>query len=210
MRNSGAKYVVIVALLVSVVALSLGFAAYSNTLSISASAAVGGDPNQFGVCFSKATNACTAGSVTATLSPASGGPTAASATIPSTDTTKITGLNATFTNVGQSVTYSFKAYNHKNLTAYLNSVAIGTKTCTAASGTTQSYVNSACNGISISVKVGNTTYSASNTAISSHTLAVGASEDVVVTITYASGSAVADGDFTVAFGDTVLTYGSAD
>ena len=98
MRNSGAKYVVIVALLVSVDALSLGFAAYSNTLSISASAAVGGDPNQFGVCFSKATNACTAGSVTATLSPASGGPTAASATIPSTDTTKITGLNATFTN----------------------------------------------------------------------------------------------------------------
>ena len=209
MRRSGAKYVVVAALLVSVVALSLGFAAFSNTLNISASGAVNTPGSAFKVCFSKATNACTAGSVTPTFSPTTNGPTGDNATI-SSDTTKITGLKATFSDRGQSVTYSFKAYNAGQLGAYLNSVAIGSKTCTANDGTTQSLVNSACNGISISVKVGSTTYNSSNNSISSHSLAVGANEDVVVTITYGSTASYADGDFTVAFGDTVLTYGTAD
>lgn len=206
MRNStGSKYVIVFALLFTVAAISIGFAAFTSTLTIKSSAEVGG--GNFNVSLSTSNSAVATGSVTGTPSPATGGPTAQAATLTATT---IQGLKATFTAPGQSVKYSFYAFNAGEFLAYLNSVSIGTKTCTPGSGTTASYVTSACNGISLSVKVGSNTYNASNTNISSHTLAKNAGEAVEITISYAAGSATADGDFTVAFGDTTLIYGSAD
>ena len=204
MKNSnGMKMLVIAALIVGVLALSLGFAAFSNTLTIKSSATVNPSSSNFNVSLSRSNSSATTGNVTPTTT----GATATNATLTATT---ISNLKATFTNVGQSVKYSFYAYNGGSFAAYLNSVAIGGKTCTASSGTSQSYVDAACEGISISVKVGSQTFNASNTNISSHSLATGTAEQVEVTIAYAAGSAVADGDFTVAFGDTTLTYGSAD
>ena len=207
MRSNNSKYLVLAALIVSVVALSLGFAAMTSTLTISSSASVNYDgSDHFNVSLSKANNSISVGSVTAT---ATGGATGDSATINSAGTT-ISGLKANFTDVGQTVKYTLYTYNAGEFLAYLNSVSFGTKTCTAVSGTNQTYVNAACNDISLSVKVGSATYTASNTNISSHSLATGSAETVEVTIAYAANGATADGDFTVAFGDVVLTYGSAD
>lgn len=203
MRRNGAKYIIVFALLISVAALSLGFAAFSSTLTIESEADVVGDPTKFNVSLSKSNSSVSTGSVTPTVSGATGSAATLSAN-------KIEGLKATFTDKGQSVKYSFYAYNAGQFIGYLNSVSIGTKTCTPVSGTTASYVASACNGISISVKVGSNTYNSTNNSISSHSLAIGSAEAVEVTISYASNAALADGDFTVAFGDIVLTYGSAD
>ena len=204
MRNSnGTKLLVVGALIVSVIALSIGFAAFTTSLNISSSAEVSPSSSNFNVSLSTTSNSATTGSVAATGTGATG----ANATLTAT---RISGLKATFTAPGQSVKYSFYAYNGGSFLAYLNSVVIGSKTCTAVEGTNQSYVDSACNGISISVKANEATFSSSNTNIADHTVAKNASEPIEVTISYASGSAVADGDFTVAFGDVVLTYGSAD
>ena len=204
MKNSnGMKMLVIAALIVGVLALSLGFAAFSNTLTIKSSATVNPLSSNFNVSLSKSNSSATTGQVT----PSVNGGIGSNATLTATT---ISGLKATFTNAGQSVTYSFYAYNGGSFDAYLNSVSIGSKTCTAVSGTNQSYVDDACEGISITVKVGGTTYSASNTNISSHKLDKNTAEAIVVTIAYAAGSDVADGDFNVAFGDITLTYGSAD
>lgn len=205
-NNSGSKYIIVFALLISVAALSLGFAAFTSTLTIKSSAEYHND-QPLNVKFSTSSSSVAAGAVTPTLSPATGGPTSQNATL--SDTT-IQGLKATFTDTNQSVKYSFYVYNASEFVAYLNSVNIGSKTCTAGVGTNQTYVNSACNGISLSVKVGSNNYTSSNTNISSHTLAKETSEAVEVTISYADGSAKADGDFTVAFGDTTLIYGTAD
>lgn len=202
-NNSTSKYVIVFALLVSVAAISIGFAAFTSTLTIKAGATVQGPSTNFNVSLSKSSTAVSTGAVTPTVSGATGGNATLSATT-------ISNLQATFTNVNQSVTYKFYAYNAGQFLAYLNSVSIGTKTCTAGSGTNQTYVDSACNGIELSVKVGANTYTSSNMNIASHTLAVGNAEEVEVKIEYKAGSATADGDFTVAFGDTVLTYGSAD
>ncbi len=203
MRNtSGAKYLLVFALLLSVAALSLGFAAFTSTLTIKSSADVHYDTD-FNVSFSTSNSSIVAGSVTPTVSGATGSNATLSATT-------IEGLKATFSDVGQSVKYNFYTYNASSFLAYLNSVSIGTKTCTPASGTTASYVTQACNGISLSVKVGSNTYNSSNTNISSHTLATSTAESVEVTIAYAAGSQKADGDFTVTFGDTTLIYGTAD
>ena len=208
MRNNSSKYVVLAALIVSVVALSLGFAAMTSTLTINSSATVTGDPTNFNVSLSKANNAVTVGSVTPTVT-GTPSPTGQNATIDTNGTT-ISGLKATFTGKGQTVKYSFYAYNAGQFLAYLNSVSFGTKTCTAVSGTNQTYVNAACNGISLSVKIGSATFGATNTSISSHTLATGTAETVEVTISYASDAQVADGDFNVTFGDVTILYGSAD
>ncbi len=205
-NNTGAKYVIVFALLISVAALSIGFAAFTSTLTIQSSATVGG--GNFNVSLSKVSTGVTTGAVTATVTPTGvTGFTADSATL---SATTISGLKANFTAPGQTVKYSFYAYNDGEFLAYLNSVNLGGKTCTAGTGTNQTYVNNACNGITLTVKVGSNTYSTSNTSISSHTLAKDTGEAVEVTIEYASGSATADGDFTVAFGDTTLIYGSAD
>ena len=206
MRNSnGSKYIVIMALLISVVALSIGFAALSSTLTIKSSATVT-NTTGFDVRLSSSKTAVATNSITPTVS----GATATAATISSGASNQISGISVTFTAPGQTATYTLAAYNNGIFTGYLNAIAFGTKTCTPGTGTTQSYVDSACNGITMSVKVGSTTYSSSNNNISSHSLATGTGEDVIVTISYATGSAVADGDFTVDFGTTTLTYGSAD
>jgi len=204
MRSSnGTKLLVVGALLISVVALSIGFAAFTTSLNISSSAEVSPSSSSFNVSLSTSATSVATGSVSATGTGANG----ANATLTAN---RISGLKATFTAPGQSVKYNFYAYNAGSFLAYLNSVVIGSKTCTAVEGTNQSYVNSACEGISISVKANTSTFTTTDTSISDHTVAKNASEPIEVTISYASGSAVADGDFTVSFGDVVLTYGSAD
>ena len=124
----------------------------------------------------------------------------------------ISNLKATFTEPGQSATYSFYAYNAGQYIAYLNSVVFsGNKTCTARTGTTQSLVDTACNGISLSVKVG--TEAATTTSVSTitgHSLGINGAEEVIVVISYASGSGIADGSFDVTLPDVVLTYNSVD
>ena len=206
-NNTGAKYLLVFALLLSVAALSLGFAAFTSTLTIKSSAAYTG--GGFNLKFSTSNSGIVTGSVTPTTTPATGTPKPTGDTATLSETT-IQGLKATFTDTNQSVKYSFYAYNASEFVGYLNSVSLGSKTCTPGDGTTASYVTQACNGISLSVKVGSNTYTSSNTNISSHTLAKNTGEAIEVTITYADGSAKADGDFTVTFGDTTLIYGTAD
>lgn len=220
MRNTGAKYVIVFALLISVVALTVGFATYSNTLTIKASADVKGDPTKFNVKLSTVKTGITAGNVAGTPSATVTGFTAATATIAADPGNTISGLKATFTDAGQSVTYKFYAYNAGSFVAYLNSITglsgSNVKTCTAITGTTQSLVDQACNGISVKVRVGGnngsggTEYTANNTSISSHSLAKATGEEIFVTISYAAGSQLADGDFTVTLSDIALIYGSAD
>ena len=138
--------------------------------------------------------------------------TATDATIDNSSDPLISNLKATFTEPGQSATYSFYSYNAGEYVAYLESIVFsGTKTCTAKEGTTQTLVDSACNGISLSVKVGSETATKTSvTSVTGHTLGVGAAEEVVVTISYDDGSALADGDFDVTLPDIVLTYDSVD
>ncbi len=206
------KIIAVVALVLGVAGVTLGYAAFSNTLTISSSAEVKPDASTFNVDFSSSSSSVATSAIVPSLNTTATGFSATNATIDNTSDPAITNLKATFTAPGQSVTYTFYAYNAGQYIAYLNDIVFsGSKTCTGKTGTTASLVTSACNGISLSVKVGSesaTTTSLAN--ISGHSLAINASEEIVVTIAYASGSAVADGDFDVTLPDVVLTYASAD
>ena len=234
-KDRRARVIAIAALLVGVVGLSLGFAAFTNTLTISSSAEVTVDDSTFNVDFSTQSASVQGGTVTPTLSPASGEPaafTGANATIDNTPAgaPTITGLHATFAKPGETVTYTFYTKNAGAIKAYLTSVNFAnvsgesaTKKCTAktvtspATPATDSLVQAACNGISLTVALGPTGSAESFTATkaraafttaTAHDLEADAYEQVVVTIAYAANSAQADGDFDVAFGDVTLNYSS--
>ena len=217
-KDRGTKVIAIVALLVGVIGLSIGFAAFSNTLTISSSAEVTPDSSQFNVDFTSASSGDVS---TAPIQPATKTPSdlvAANGTIDNTSDPTVTGLHATFTEPGQSVTYNFWAKNIGEYIAYLKSITIANaessqtyKKCTAKTGTTQALVDTACEGISMSVQVGSETATSSSVAsITGHSVAKGGFDPIVVTISYAANSGRADGDFDVAFGDITLTYSSVD
>ena len=212
-ENKSYKMIAIIAILVGAIGVAVGYSAFSSTLKITSSAEVTPDSDKFSVVFSSSDQSVQTNNITPTLNKTVTGFSATAATIDNTtgDPT-VSNLKATFTEPGQSATYSFYAYNAGEYIAYLKKIEFdGSKTCTARQGTTQSLVTSACNGISLSVQVGseNATTSTVN-SITSHGLAVDTAEAVTVVITYASESAIADGDFDVSFPDIKLTYKSVD
>lgn len=202
----------IAALIVGIVGVTLGYAAFSSVLTIESTAEVHPDSSTFNVDFSSSSSAVETNAIVPSLNTTATGFSATNATIDNTSDPVISNLSATFTEPGQSVTYSFYSYNAGEYLAYLNSIVFsGNKVCTAASGTTQSLVDTACTGISLSVAVGSEAATTTSVAsITGHTLAKETAENVVVTISYAAGSGRSDGDFTVSFPDIVLTYASAD
>lgn len=214
-RDRSTKVIAIVALCVAVFGLSVGFAAFSNDLTIKSEATVKPNASDFDVNFSSVNTSETDGTVTGTPSDAS--VTVQNATISNAADPTISGIKVEFTEPGQSATYSFFAHNAGKYDAFLNNVSFKNATdaptniaCVAAEGTDATMVASACQGISIKVKVGTTTFTGSTPNIASHELSINQYEPVEVTIEYKTGAARADGDFQVNIGDIVLTYGSVD
>ena len=234
-KNRSTKILIVVILLLAVLCVSVGFAAFSQNLTIKSKATVSPTNNMY--IYFASQNTKVNGNIVAdpvSASPAqydddNGTPVEHKAIIDNTyaasQSPKITELRADFTEPGQSVTYSFYVYNAWEYDAYLKNINIdSTKTCAAKSGTLsadattaaaqQAKIDAACQGISISIAVGNDAAVSSTTSnINNHVLAAEGNgntgfEPVVVTITYAAGSSVADTDFDVTFGDIVLNYSS--
>ena len=214
-RNRGSKIIAVAALVVAVFGLTLGFAAFSNTLTISSSAYVSPSSENFKIGFStSSSNASATGTLTGTPT---GAATAGSATLAGTT---ISGIKANLTTPGESVSYTFYVHNTGEYDAFLNSITFenvageaSPKVCTAVdpTKTTASLVSAACEDISVSVKVGNDAAVAGSVAsISNHSLLKTKYETVVVTIAYATNGDRADGDFNVSFGDLKLVYGTVD
>lgn len=220
-KHRSSKIVAISALVVALVGLSVGFAAFSNSLKISSSATVTPDEDTFNVDFSSSNTALETNNIEAVVSDPK--VVATAATIDNSGDPTISNLSATFTNPGQTATYTFYATNIGQYIAYLKDIKYGsvlqtsnTKVCTAktnANGTTttESLMNAACNDIIVKVKVGaeNETDTDVNNIVN-HSLGINAFEPVTVTIEYRTNGAVADGVFSVAFGDITLDYSSVD
>ena len=219
--NRNVKIIAIAALLVAVAGVSIGFAAFTRTLTIEAGANVT-PTDDFNVVFSKSSSSVTTeGGVdassktpstlttsTAVISnDASGGPT-------------ISNLHATFTQPGQSATYTFYAYNNSSYDAYLTNFIFtpaATK-CTASTGSTvtSALMTAACPDINVKVTVGsgdsNTANVTASKSVTNHTLAAGSAELVTVVISYdtVANQTLADGAFDVDFGTIQLKYKTVD
>lgn len=236
-KERGGKMIAIVALMIGVVGLTIGFAAFSNTLTISSSAEYNPSSTIFNVDFSSSSSTVATDAITPTLSPATNGPTGTNATINNASDPTITNIKATFTEPGQSVTYTFYVRNAGEMEAFLRSVTFadatiqatdshsedtvgsGFKTCTQlskaqnANPATISTMTAACEDITFTMTLGSENFTASKARAAftgTHDLdtTTNASETVTITIAYPTGSDRADGDFTVNFGDITLLYAS--
>jgi len=216
-KERSSRVIAVFALLIAVAGLSLGFAALTRDLNISLQADVNPE-NNLQVAFSTSEDEQVAGTV---VGQGTNGASSGDATISASEPTKITGLKANFTKPGQVVTYEFYVHNIGAFDAYLTGVTFENATgeaqpkkCVPGTNTTESYVNNVCDDITVKVNVGGYEAEGSVANIPDQLLSKTATdtlttnEKVVVTITYDETGDVADGDFTVNFGDLVLTYSS--
>ena len=206
-NNGYQKYLAIIALLISVVGVSLGFAAYSNTLQIKAQADVSGRTPDPVAELSTSPSSQQDGPVTPTTT---GG---ASAEVTTLDEDSLENIKVHFTSTGQSATYSFYGVNSSSFVSYLNSVVFGTKSCAAdnTNGNPATVgVDTACGDITMTIAAGAEDFTETNNNVNGHAVNGGTYEPVTVTIEYIDGGAVADGDFTVDFGTSTLNYSTVD
>lgn len=203
-KDRQTRLLIIVALVVSIVGISLGFAAFSNIIKISSSAAVKPNSSSFNVLFSSSNISQKSEPISGVVT---GGASSEQAEI---NGTTISGLRAYFSKPGQSATYTFYAHNVGEYVAYLRNIYFGSgMTCSSGLGATDSLVQAACDDISISVNVGST-FAIQDASVSGHNLGIDKYEEVVVTITYSSGGDMADGDFSVYFDNITFEYSSTD
>ncbi len=204
-NNRYSKYVAVIALLISVVGVSLGFAAFSNTVQIKAQADVTTDGSTYkGGTLSTDPDDVEEGPVTPTTT---GG---ATAEIADLSETGIENIHVHFTEPGQSATYSFYGYNNSEFATYLNEVTFGSKTCTPGTGTTAAYVTEACNDIIMTIAAGASSWTETDDSVNGHSVNSQESEPIAVTIEYLDGGAQADGPFDVNFGTSTLLYSTVD
>ena len=201
---------IIVALLIAVAGLGIGFAAFSSTLNISSSAIVTPNSDSFSLAFSSSAYAITTSDDSSTVVSGTGTDGAIGG-ITGLYRKYATGLTAQLTKPGQSLMTTIYVHNNGEYDAYLNKVNIsninGTsyKKCVAATGTTDQLVQSACEGIDIIISIDGNSYSWGQ-KISNHKIEKDEAQQVIITISYNSSAARSDGNFDIEFGDITLEY----
>jgi len=199
------KYLTILALLVAIFSISFGFAAYTQSINISAVSDVTvKTPARQGGVLSLSGDKISTGFV----KPSTSDGVKAEEAILTKDT--ISNISAHFTKPGQSVTYSFYGYNDSEANTYLNSVVFGTKTCKASDGEMTQKVRKACDSIKITIKIGSKTFTGTEVDLKDYVISGEGNEKIVVKIEYVSGGAVSNKSFKVNFGTTVLTFSTVD
>ncbi len=203
---------ILIITIISVLGLSIAFAAFSSSLTVKSNATITPDSGNFKVVFSSSSTSLSTTNVSVTKT---GNAQAGTPIIDNSGNPTIKNLSASFTAPGEKVEYTFYARNEGSYDAYLSSVVFNNisgksvfKECVAGEGTSSSMVESACNGIKVTTTVLSTSYTDTTLNITNHVLKKSNSELVKITIEYTSGSAIADGPFTIKFGSIYLTYGS--
>ena len=234
-KEKSEKILIIVSLLVAIITLGVGFAAFSNTLTISSSATVTPNKDDFKMkvygletdvniwdyAFTSMGDDSLFTSSTSAKpfldSPEIGSVMPKDYTIASIDNDKLTigNIAVTFSEPNQSISYPLVIRNEGKYDAYLNTDAIKEyvdgvlpSKCVADEGTTVELVDAACQGIKFSVIIVD---SAGETSIltedvSSWKIDKGDYVVAFVSIAYFNNSARADGPFNVEFADVKLDF----
>ena len=217
MRNKNSKLFIIGILCILLCGITIGFAAFSNTLTISSKADVSPNPDDFKVEFSTDDTDVLENEVVPIVN---GGAIASNAIINNdVDSPTLSNLHISFSEPGQSVTYQFYMINSGDYDAFLNRVVTSNatndssayKVCTAIDGTNQSAVDEVCDDIVISItdSLGKS-YTQGDFYVDNYKVEKGSSVLVTVTINYNVSNDYNDGDFIVRFGDISFEFNSVD
>lgn len=190
-KDRGLKVAVVAALVISVIAIGIGFAAFTETLSINGNATV--QTSSWKVKFTDLSTGTTAGTASITTAP----------TINTNDTT-ISTYDIKLAKPGDSVTYTFKVANTGTYDAKLTSVTIPTPTCTGSGDNAETDATNVCKHVTYSL-----TYSDGGTIAVNDALAAGTSKEMKLVLSYDTHNVAADlpsGDVTISNLGISLVY----
>ena len=192
-KDRGYKIIAMVALLMSVVGLSIAYAGYTATLKVEGATATAASAWKViwkdldaGTFTGYATNE------------------GKSIAIDSTNQA-ISGSLGTIKAPGDTIKYTWKAANDGEIDASITGVVVGALSCAPASGSnaTQAQATELCSKLSIAFTYDGQALTTSTTG----DLLKETSKPVTMTLTYAAGDAVTlDGDVLVTIGKTAITY----
>lgn len=194
-KERGAKVIAIVALLIAVVGLTVGYAAYSSTLTINGTATV--DPASWKVNFGYKTGDSLTGTTTGH---------ATETTAPTLKDTTISGFDVTLKAPGDSVTYNFLIKNSGTLNARLANFTMGTLTCApnASGSISQEDATELCGELKYTL-----TYADDSTITTGTPLNSNDSKELKLEWPSASTLSVSD-DVKVTIGTTTFVYEQAE
>lgn len=190
-KERGFRIIAVIALMVAVVGLTIGYAAYSSTLRINGTANV--DPSSWNVKFVYKTG----NSLTATLT---GG--AVMNTEATLTDTQVSGFDVTLKAPGDSATYTFAVKNAGSLAAKLSTFTMGTLSCAPAGGSsaTTEEASNVCKELSYTL----------TGVTEGDTLAANDSNDLTLKLEWSkTGVATASGPIAITVGETTLLYTQA-
>lgn len=197
-KERGAKVIAIVALLIAVVGLTIGYAAYSTTLTIDGTANV--DPATWDIHFAyKSGDSLTAAKTG----------NAVENTAPTLASTSISGFDVTLKAPGDSVTYNFLVVNGGTLPASLETFNMGTLTCapaTSSNATTEEATN-LCKELKYTLTYGDGSTITTGTQLPATT---SNQKELVLKLEWPSASTLEiSDDIKVTIGTTTLIYNQA-
>lgn len=201
----------VVALIIAIISLTLGFLAFSNQLRIQSVLAVNNDVLTFKVVFSSDDIKIATDAIKPIIS--GGNVTGQDAIINNTYNPVITNLGANFTGPGQKVKYKFFVYNAGEYTAYLNNItyknigkSTASKLCITNEGQTTGSVKEACDNIRITVHIDDIITTQTLLNINNKFLRPRTAQPIEITIEYLDDVQYPTDTFDVLFGDIELNY----
>lgn len=195
-KERGAKIIAVIALLVAVAGLTIGYAAYSSTLTINGTATV--DPADWNVKF-----AYTSGD--RLIAEKTGN--ATETTAPTLTDTAVSGFDVVLNAPGDSITYKFSVKNAGTLNATLGTFTMGTLSCAPNTSSTisQEDATTLCNELQYTLK-----YADGSDITNGATLQKGDSKDLVLKLVWPESSTLkVTDDVKVTIGTTTFIYNQA-
>lgn len=166
-KNRSERVIGLVAIFVAVIALGVGFAAYSQTLTINGSGEV--KASSWQVRFENLSEASTTGTALETTAP----------TI-NTNDTNIGEYDVSFQTPGDSISYTFDIANNGTFDAEISSISIPTPECTGNGSNATTDAQNVCSNLEYKL-----TYTDGGATVSqSDTLNHGEKKNVTLTLTY--------------------------
>ena len=221
-KDRSARLIAIVALVLAVTGVSIGFAVLSTSLNIKAPVAnVKADDKLFTVYFSGIPSGYQAPvSVDPELSSREEVGFSGNKINVEANSTTLSGIGGTFTKPGQTITYAIGISNESKLDGYLTSIVFGdaesekkVKCESVSSGNPidQEELDKVCKDIKVTVKVNNSNeYNDTNNSLSGIPITNKSTIPLTVIIKYADDAVPATGDFKATFGDIVLGFSTKD
>ena len=207
------KSLEIIALVISILCLALGFLTFSSQLKVQSDLTAHSEKLNFRVVFSTSNKSEKIEPVEPKIEPSNSKATAENAKIINRDNPVLTNLKVNFTEPGQRARYIFYVYNAGEYTAYLNDIIYSNvaglnkqKVCLAKDGSTNESIKKVCDSIQISIKIGDIHTNKSMYNLNNKYLRSRTAQKVEVTIEYLDNDVFPDSDFEVIFGDIYLKY----